>query len=170
MGIRRIEELHYGVEDVEECTRFFSDFGLEQVEPVHAGAMFTTQVGQRLHLRPLSDPGLPPALEPGSTIREMIWGVEAADDLRALGEALAVDRELTEDAEGTLHAHDHTGFGIGLRVERPSAAELWHRGVNATGSEGRWNEPLERLGRAHPYRMCHVALFIPLGDWEVAVG
>ncbi len=169
MGICRIEELHYGVEDVEQCTRFFADFGLEQTEPVHAGVMFTTPVGQQLHLRPLGDPGLPPALEQGSTIREMVWGVEGADDLRELGEALAVDREVEEDTEGTLHTHDHTGFGVGLRAARPSGAELWHRGVNATGAEQRWNEPLDRLGRAQPYRMCHVALFIPLAEWEQAV-
>jgi catechol 2,3-dioxygenase-like lactoylglutathione lyase family enzyme len=169
MGICRIEELHYGVEDVEECTRFFVDFGLAQVEPVHAGALFVTPVGQQLHLRPLSDSGLPPALQQGSTIREMVWGVEDADDLREFGEALAIDREVTEDTERTLHTHDHTGFGVGLRVAGPSDTELWHRGVNATGAEQRWNEPLNRLGRAHPYRMCHVALFIPRADWEQAV-
>lgn len=169
MGICRIEELHYGVEDVEQCTRFFEDFGLERAEPVHAGAMFVTPAGQRLHLRPLSDPGLPPALEPGSTIREMVWGVRSEDDLRELGDALTVDREVTADAEGTLHTHDNTGFGVGLRAAQPSGAELWHRGVNSTGNEGRWNEPLNRLGRAHPYRFCHVALFIPTAGWEEAV-
>ncbi len=52
MGISRIEELHYGVEDVAECVRFFEDFGLERAEPVHAGAMFTTPVGQQLSSAP----------------------------------------------------------------------------------------------------------------------
>jgi hypothetical protein len=170
MGICRIEELHYGVEDVEECTRFFSDFGLEQGEPVHAGAMFTTPVGQQLHLRPLGDPGLPPALEEGSTIREMIWGVDSAEALREIGEAVAADRDVEQDADGTLHSHDHTGFGVGLRLASSTGAELWHRDVNATGAEQRWNEPLDRLGCAHPYRICHVALFIPLDRWEDAVG
>jgi catechol 2,3-dioxygenase-like lactoylglutathione lyase family enzyme len=169
MGICRIEELHYGVEDVEDCTRFFSDFGLEQSEPEHEGSLFITPVGQRLHLRPAPDPGLPAAVEGGSTIREVIWGVRSIEELDELGQALGVDRDVTEDAEGTLHTHDHTGFGIGLRVAEDTGNELWHRGVNSTGSEDRWNEPLQRLGRAHPYRFCHVALFIPTAGWEQAV-
>ena len=41
--------------------------------------------------------------------------------------------------------------------------------MNATGAEGRWNQPLERLGRAQPYRFCHVALFIRTEGWEQAV-
>ncbi|HEX3616002.1 MAG TPA: VOC family protein [Solirubrobacteraceae bacterium] len=169
MGVYRIEELHYGVEDVEECTRFFSDFGLERSETERDGALFLTAVGQRLHLHPADDPTLPPALEDGSTIREVVWGVQSTAELRELGNTLGVDRDVSEDADGTLHTHDQTGFGIGLRVAEDTGSELWHRGVNATGSEGRWNEPLERLGRAHPYRFCHVALFIPTAGWEEAV-
>lgn len=169
MGVCRIEELHYGVEDVEECARFFGDFGLVPAEPVHAGAMFVTAVGQQLHLHPADDPGLPPALEAGSTIREVIWGVDDAGDLSELAAAIGVDRDVTEDQHGVLHTHDHTGFGVGLRVARPTDARLWHRGTNATGAEARWNQPLERLGRAHPYRFCHVALFIPTDGWEDAV-
>jgi catechol 2,3-dioxygenase-like lactoylglutathione lyase family enzyme len=169
VGVCRIEELHYGVQDVEECIKFFVDFGLDAVEAAHAGAMFVTPVGQQLHLHPATDPTLPPALEEGSTIREVIWGVNSSDDLNELGAALAVDRELSQDQHGTLHTHDHTGFGIGLRVAQSKEAELRHRGTNASGAEGRWNEPLERLGRAHPYRFCHVALFIRTEGWEQAV-
>src|ERR1700722_3561045 len=169
MGVHRIEELHYGVEDVEQCTRFFSDFGLERSECESAGAMFVTPVGQRLHLHPADDPTLPPPLEHGSTIREVIWGVDSAEQLRELGEALAVDRDVIDDAAGTLRTHDHTGFGIGLRVAADTGSELWHPGVNASGSEDRWNAPPQRLGRAHPYRFCHLALFIPTAGWEQAV-
>jgi Glyoxalase/Bleomycin resistance protein/Dioxygenase superfamily len=169
MGISRVEELHYGVEDVAECTRFFDDYGLERAEPVHAGAMFVTPVGQQIHLRRLDDPELPAAAEGGSTLREVVWGVEGAETLNELGVALAVDRDVSADHEGTLHTHDHTGFGVGLRVIRPADAQLSYRGVNSTGHEGRWNEPLSRLGRAHPYRVCHVAFFIPAAGWREAV-
>jgi catechol 2,3-dioxygenase-like lactoylglutathione lyase family enzyme len=169
MGIYRIEELHYGVEDVEECTRFFTDFGLTQSETEREGAMFVTPVGQRLYLHPADDPTLPPALEQGSTIREVIWGVQDEAQLRELGAAIGADRDVLEDADGTLHSHDQTGFGIGLRVAQGTDSELWHRDVNSSGNVGRWNEPLQRLGRAYPYRFCHVAFFIPTGGWQDAV-
>lgn len=169
MGVSRIEELHFGVEDIEACDRFFRDLGLDPAEPAHAGVRFTTPVGQDLHLRPVGDPGLPAAMEEGSTIREIVWGVEDAGDLQELGDALAVDRDVEQDGDGVLHTTDHTGFGIGLRVARPADAELWHRPVNASGAVERWNEPIKRLGRAHPFRICHVAVFIPLAGWEDAV-
>ncbi len=169
MGICRVEELHYGVEDVEECARFFNDYGLIQAEPVHDGVMFVTPVGQRLHMRPIDDPGLTPAAEEGSTLREVIWGVEGDDEIAELGEALAVDRDVTVDDDGALHTRDNSGFGVGLRPARPDDAELAFRGVNSTGHEGRWNEPLDRLGRAHPYRICHVAYFILGEGWREAV-
>src|ERR1700761_3235927 len=101
MGISRIEELHFGVEDVEECVRFFNDFGLSPAESEHAGALFVTPVGQKLYLRPADDETLPPPLEEGSTIREVIWGVDGDETLQQLGTALGVDREVTTDANGT---------------------------------------------------------------------
>jgi catechol 2,3-dioxygenase-like lactoylglutathione lyase family enzyme len=169
MGISRIEEAHFGITDVRECVRFFDDFGLEQVEDGRAGATFRTPVGQHLFLRLAGDAALPAGLEAGSTIREVVWGVESEADLRVLGESLAGDREVEADAHGTLHVRDETGYGLGLRVANPDTVALEHRGVNATGSVGRWNERVERYGRAHPLRICHVALNIPEEGRERAV-
>jgi catechol 2,3-dioxygenase-like lactoylglutathione lyase family enzyme len=169
MGISRIEELHYGVEDVGECIRFFEDFGLGEHE-LHDGAVvYRTPVGQKLFLHEASERGLPPAQEEGSTIREVIWGVDEEAALKAITDDLAADREVSFDERGTLHTHDESGYAVGLRVTDPSGIELWHRSSNSTGHEERWNRPLERLGRAHPYRMCHVALNIPMQGREQAV-
>jgi catechol 2,3-dioxygenase-like lactoylglutathione lyase family enzyme len=169
MGISRIEELHFGVEDIGECIRFFGDFGLGEPRRTGGVVTYTTPVGQTLFLHDILDPSLPPAVEEGSTIREIIWGVDDESALKAIAEDLATDREVTVDADGTVHTVDESGFAVGLRLTRPTGAELWHREANSTGHERRWNEPLKRLGRAHPFRMCHVALFIRLDGWEQAV-
>jgi catechol 2,3-dioxygenase-like lactoylglutathione lyase family enzyme len=170
VGISRVEEVHFGVEDVEECVRFFADFGLADTGlPDHGIARFSTPVGQRLFFHPISDPGLPPPVEEGSTVREIIWGVEDEQDIRDLGDALAADREVTFGDDRVLRTHDESGFAIGLRVRDPQEPEIRHRGMNATGSVNRWNEPLSRYGRAFPIRICHVALHIPLEGWERAV-
>jgi catechol 2,3-dioxygenase-like lactoylglutathione lyase family enzyme len=169
MGIRRIEELHFGVEEIGECIRFFEDFGLGDHETTETGIVYRTPVGQGLFLHEASTPGLPPAYEEGSTIREVIWGVGDQDQLKALGENLASDREITVDDHGTVHTHDENGYGIGFRVASDTGAELWHRDSNASGNINRWSQPLQRLGRAHPFRMCHVAYHIPQENWERAV-
>ncbi|HTX09648.1 MAG TPA: VOC family protein [Solirubrobacteraceae bacterium] len=169
MAICRVEEVHFGVEDVTKCVQFFDDFGLIRTDPTRGTVIFTTPMGQRVHLHPADDPSLPPALEDGSTIREVIWGVERAEDLGALGDDLAGDRDVSADEAGTLHTYDDSGFGVGLRVAVPRQREISHRPTNATGAVNRWNQPLSRLGRAHPLRICHIALFIPTDGWERAV-
>jgi catechol 2,3-dioxygenase-like lactoylglutathione lyase family enzyme len=169
MGIRRIEELHFGVQDITECIRFFDDFGLGEHETIATGVLYRTPVGQGLFLHEAATPGLPPAFEEGSTIREVIWGLGDQAQLNALGEDLAVDREVSVDQEGTLHTFDENGYGIGFKVANDSGADLWHRNSNSSGHVERWNQPLDRLGRAHPFRICHVAYHIPIENREQEV-
>lgn len=168
MGIVRLEELRFGVEDVAECVRFFDDFGLERVEHGRDGAVYRTPVNQSLQLRRIDDPSLPESVEPGSSIREMVWGVEDAGDLDEFGAALGRDREVRLEG-GVLRTTDETGFAIGMRVADPVAFEEPRREVNVLGAVNRWNEPLENYHRAHPIRVCHVALNIPTEGYERAV-
>jgi catechol 2,3-dioxygenase-like lactoylglutathione lyase family enzyme len=169
MGICRIEEVHFGVTDIPECVRFFSDFGLTQTEDDGSAAVFSTPAGQRLVLHSADASGLPAALEDGSTVREVIWGVDDAESLRALGEELARDRDVDADVDGGLHTTDNTGYGLGLRVAAPRPAQAEEIRANVSGAVRRWNEPLTRGGQARPLRICHVALFIPETGHERAV-
>lgn len=170
MGIQRIEEARFGVTDVAECVRFFGDFGLQQLESSPHGATFLTPAGQRLELLCEDDPSLPAALEAAPTIREVIWGVEDQASLDALADDLSRDREVEVEVAGVVHTRDDTGFGLGFRVARPRPVDPGEaRRANATGSVERWNQPLTRYGRAHPLRICHVALNIPAQGRDEAV-
>jgi catechol 2,3-dioxygenase-like lactoylglutathione lyase family enzyme len=170
VGIVRVEELRFGVEDVAECVRFFDDFGLERVEDGAAGATFRTPAGQRLHLRRVDDPELPAAVEPGSTLRELVWGVHDAADLDELGAAVGSDRDVVAGADGVLRARDVAGFAIGLTVADPVVPfSEPRREVNMTGEVHRWNEPLSNYHRARPIRVCHVALNVREQGWRDAV-
>jgi catechol 2,3-dioxygenase-like lactoylglutathione lyase family enzyme len=46
MTIMRVERVVYGVPDLEECARFFSDFGLEHVDYDGPGERFETRTGK----------------------------------------------------------------------------------------------------------------------------
>jgi len=167
MTITRVERVVYGVTGLDECTRFFADFGLE---PLAGGSWvrFGTQTGQVVEVRPADDPSLPPAVENGSTLRAVVWGVDTAEALEELAGALAADRDVTR-AGGEVHAVDETGFAVGLAV---SAPRPWHGerpGVNRPGSETRWNQPVQHPGRVRPIRLCHVAVNIPKARKEQAV-
>ena len=170
MGIVRIEEARFGVTDVPECVRFFRDFGLEELDSGTHGATFATPAGQRLQLLCEDDPSLPPAVETGSTIREVVWGVDDAAALQLLADRLSSDRDVELGADGVARTRDNTGFGLGLRVAAPRPVDPGQpRRANATGSVERWNQPIRPYGRAHPMRICHLALNIPVDGRESAV-
>jgi len=164
MTITRVERVVYGVADLGECSRFFTDFGLQRL----GGNRFGTQTGQVVELRAADDLSLPPAVEDGSTIREVVWGVDSAEALGELAAELASDREVTA-AAGDVHTVDETGFGVGLTVSAPTPWDGDRPGLNRTGAENRWNKPVEHPGRVRPIRLCHVALNIPKAGREEAV-
>jgi catechol 2,3-dioxygenase-like lactoylglutathione lyase family enzyme len=160
MGIQRIESATYSIDDLDECIRFFDDFGLFLVERTDEHAVFETLTGQTLHLDTDPGPLLPPAVENGPTLREVVWGVDTPQELERLVAAAGKDREVRRSADGVHHTVDESGFGVGLTLARPRPAPVTPRPANALGSVERWNTALEPLGRAFPLRMCHVALNI----------
>ncbi|MFF7524284.1 VOC family protein [Streptomyces pseudovenezuelae] len=169
MGIQRIESVTYGVDDLGTCVRFFEDFGLFPVERTDEHAVFETLTGQTLHLDTLPGSLLPPPVEDGPTLREVVWGVDTGAELERLVAAAGRDREVRESADGVHHTVDETGFGVGLSLARPKPAPFTPRPANALGSVGRWDDPLEAITRVRPLRMCHVALNIPKEGREDAV-
>ncbi|MFI6339324.1 VOC family protein [Streptomyces sp. NPDC050535] len=170
MGIQRIESVTYSIGDLAECVRFFDDFGLFQVERTDEYAVFETLTGQTLHLDTDPGPLLPPAVEGGPTLREVVWGLDTPAELERLVASVGRERTVREDAAGVFHTVDETGFGVGLTLARPKSAPVTPRPANALGSVNRWNTALESITRVRPLRMCHVALNIPKDGREEAVG
>ncbi|WP_122619509.1 VOC family protein [Streptomyces sp. Tu 4128] len=169
MGIQRIESVTYGIDDLGECVRFFEDFGLFLVERTDEHAVFETLTGQTLHLDTDPGPLLPPPVESGPTLREVVWGVDTREELDRLATAVGRDREVRESADGVHHTVDRSGFGVGLTLARPEKAAVALRSANTLGHVARWNEALEPITRAHPLRMCHVALNIAKEGKDEAV-
>jgi hypothetical protein len=152
MKIQRVESVVYGVEDLASGQRFFRDWGLRASD--EQGHVFTLPSGQTVALRPAADASLPASPEKGSAVREVVWGVDNAASLDELRKDLGRDREVRLDADGSLHTHDDTGFGIGFRVcSRPAAA--------ASPKGERMNRPFDPPRAASPARIGHVVYNIP---------
>lgn len=169
MSIERIESVTYGVTDLAECTRFFTDFGLTLASEGSDRVVFTTQVDQTVVLRPIGDPTLPPSVEDGPGIREVVWGVDSQESLDALVAGLRTDREVTVDRDGVAHTTDESGYGLGFAVTDPTQINFDVRKYNSSGRVERWNESHTAIPNVRPIRICHVALNIPKEGKDEAV-
>jgi catechol 2,3-dioxygenase-like lactoylglutathione lyase family enzyme len=158
--IQRIESLTYGVADVALGTRFLEDLGLEKVEAGETGASFRTPTNQFVHLRRMDDPALPAAPESGPTLRETVWGVDSRQSLEAIGADLARDREVKLGADGSLHAHDETGFALGFAVANATRAAPQAPAYNNYESSRRVNERVAHRLAMQPTRIGHVVYLI----------
>jgi len=155
MSISGIDRITYGVTDLASCRRFFLDWGLELVREDEAGLDFVSLNGCELRVRLAGDPALPPAIEPGPTLREVVWGVETAADLAALRPALP---DAAED-DGVLRAADPNGLGIGFRVSRKRPVAVQGTPVNTWDHAARVDRPSTFYERATPIEIGHVVLF-----------
>lgn len=169
MTIQRVEKLIYGVEDIEAGTRYYRDWGLEELESGSDHALFRTRVNQTIALRPAGDPSLPPTPDPAkSTLRAAVWGVQDAAELQALGEAVGWDRDVQE-ADGTLWFADESGNALGLTLAEPSDAAVDIVPLNVNSTEPRMNAFIDPTAHARPIRIGHVVYAIEMANREKAV-
>ena len=137
MTVMRVERVVYGVPNLDECVRFFTDFGLEPLDGGGSGARFGTQTGQVIELRDVDDASLPPAVQSGPSLREIVWGVDTQESLDKVATNLLSDRSIYTDADGVAHTVDETGFGVGLAVSQPVTGRMNYPGSNRTGNINR---------------------------------
>lgn len=160
MPIVGLEVVRYGVDDIAIAARFLADFGLETRESGAAGATLAVAgEGTRIELRQMSDASLPAAVEGGPTLREIVWAVSDKAALQQLGSELTKDREIKEDADGTLHATGPGGFGLAFEVtkaKRETAPP--QRTAHAA------NERLRGYPRATPDHLGHMGVYTPNMD------
>lgn len=160
MDIVGIDDVTYGVEDLPAAIGFFADFGLTLVEGGAAGAIFETVERTTITLRKSSDPALPPAVVPGSTMREFTWGV-AKGALDAIGTELSRDRTVNTDAAGRLTTVDPSGHGIAFAETRRVPVIAEGSDVNWFGKPRRVDTRFEFITEARPLHIGHVVVYAP---------
>ena len=133
MSITGIDSITYGVEDVELCRRFFTDWGLKP-----QGKDFETLNGCEVKIRHKDDPSLPPAMEPGSTLREVTWGTD-----------------------GDIQAPCADPNGLALKFRKSQKRQIDAKGVpvNVWGHTPRVDRPSPVYERAEPVEVGHLVLF-----------
>ncbi len=143
MSISGIDSITYGVEDVELCRRFFADWGLKELGPGH----FETLNGCEVHVLAKDDPSLPPAMEAGSTLREVIFGTDGSAEL--------------------LPCSDPNGLALRFRRSRKRSIDAKGIPANGWGLHARIDRQAPVYPRAEPVEVGHLVLFTDrLADME----
>jgi catechol 2,3-dioxygenase-like lactoylglutathione lyase family enzyme len=156
MKILGIDSVVYGVTDLAGGIRFFQDWGLKETAP----GSFETASGQHIVLKDAASAGLPAAIEPGSSVREVVWAADNAASLKEIAAELARDREVRSDPDGTIHSVDDSSFAIAFRVAAPRPT--------ASTAPSRLNHPLDLPRRVAPKRIGHVVYNVPAATVEKA--
>lgn len=154
MKITGVEQLTFGVDDIDAAARFCSDFGLVRVagDPV----TFEARDGGRIIIRDLNDGDLPVAMTEGPTLRELTWGVADAATLTAIDEELRKDRQTSFDGT-TLRSTDDIGLAIAFKV---SSKRPVHEPLPAGNVPGHFqravNQRIEVEKEIQPRGIAHV--------------
>ena len=161
--ITGIEILKFGVEDRAASNKFLADFGLSQTDSDIEGAdLYQTQNGSKIYVFDCDDARLPPALEAGSTLREVTWGVEnAAQDLPILADRLKAE-EAFQATDALVQCLDPNGMTIRFQQSFvKDLPELKTEAINQYGSINRVNAASPVYDKGQPVAIGHVVFFTP---------
>lgn len=162
MAFVGIDSVVFGAPDVSLARKMFSDWGLTKLSDGRAGVALETGIGSQVVVRQQDSPRLPPRLSGGSNFREIIWGVSSRKHLDAIARELGRDREVTADRSGTIHVVDDCGINVGFKVWAHSMEKpLRGTPFNSPGHRARVNAVATVYERARPFRMGHLAFFVP---------
>ena len=162
MAFVGIESAVFGAPDVGLARSMFSDWGLTKLRYGRAGAVLETGIGSQVVVRAQDTPQLPPRMSGGSNFRELVWGVSSRKHLDAIARELDRDRTVSAEKDGTIHSVDDCGINIGFKVWA-HGREKQRRGTpfNSPGQRARVDAVATVYERARPYRIGHVAFFVP---------
>lgn len=165
MKIIGLDALVFGVDDIDGCTQYLIDYGLNPVDAGPHGGRFEAIDGTAVVLARADDANLPPALASGSPLRKTVLGVADKTTLDAIANELGKDREVRFLDDGSIESVDDSGMTLGFQVtvRRPfiKPAEF----SNAPGAP--LQRPVNQLGidvdagPIQPRTLSHVVYFVP---------
>ncbi len=160
--ITGIEVLKFGVENRQEANTFLADFGLTQkASDLENADLYQTQNGSKIYLFDLDDARLPPAIEAGSTLREVTWGVENEQDFAQLKANLANEPDFVASVD-QVQCRDPNGMTIVFEKTITHAVETAKtEGINQYGNIQRVNAASPVYEKAEPVGIGHVVFFTP---------
>ena len=159
MALTGIDAVVFGVADMAEAKRFLDDWGVTQVSVAPDKLVYRTRDGAEVIVRPHDAKDLPPAIESGNTVREVVWGVANQAEL---DKTLAALRDLDSfrvGDDGLSRVNDPNGMSLAFRVSKRTPVVVKPTLPNAPGAHQRVNQRSPIHDQAHPINIGHVVVF-----------
>lgn len=163
MSVLGIDEISYGADDLAACRQFFLDWGLSLAEEQADRLVFETLNGCRVIVAATDHPDLPPAIEPGPTLREVVWGVESEADLALYEGRIAQLPGFVKQGGpkgGRIGCTDPNGLAVRLQLTQKRDVQMQSAEYNTWDRKGRINQASPAYERAQPIEVGHVVFFV----------
>ena len=163
MSVQGIDEISYGADDLAACRQFFLDWGLSLAEEQADRLVFETLNGCRVIVAATNHPDLPPAIEAGPTLREVVWGVESEADLALYEGRIAQLPGFVKQGGpngGRIGCTDPNGLAVRLQLTQKRDVQMQSAEYNTWDRKGRINQASPAYERAQPIEVGHVVFFV----------
>ena len=159
MSVLGIDEITYGADDLAASRKFFTDWGLCLVDESAKRLVFETLNGCRVVVASADHPSLPPAMEPGPTLREVVWGVESEADLARYSSNIGKLPGFVAQG-GRIGCTDPNGLAVRFQVTKKRSVELVSADYNTWSHKDRINQASPAYDKATPIEVGHVVFFV----------
>ena len=163
MSVLGIDQITYATDDLALSRRFFIDWGLNLLDESADELVFECMNGCRVVVAALDKPGLPPGIEDGPTLREVVWGVSSEADLDRYADAIRGEPgflDTSVDGARRIGCNDPNGMALRLQVSRKRPVEVESARMNTWSAQPRVDTPAPIYERATPIEVGHVVFFV----------
>ena len=165
MSINGIDAVTFGITNRTKSERFLDHWGLKKIRSGKFGANYICTDGTEVKFRGHKSKSLPKAIQAGSTVREVVWGVEKKNDLKVIANEFAKDRKVKVLTDGSIRLVDDIGLGIGFRISKRKKLKHKPPTFNRPGEDIRVDAPATFYERATPQMISHIVFGVP--DYQV---
>ncbi|RJF96938.1 glyoxalase [Noviherbaspirillum cavernae] len=159
MDVLGIDEITYGADDLPKCKQFFLDWGMKLVEESADALVFESLNGCRVIVKKSDAADLPPAIEEGPTLREVVWGVSAPEVLQRFAKRIETLPGYVNQGD-RLGCTDPNGLAVRFQVTKKRDVSVECAQMNTWNEKNRINQRSPAYEQAAPIEVGHVVFFV----------
>jgi catechol 2,3-dioxygenase-like lactoylglutathione lyase family enzyme len=159
MALKGIDGIVFGVTDMAAARRFLDDWGLTEISVDDERLVYLTRDKTEVTVRPYDAGDLPPAIESGNTVREVVWGAENEYELEKTLSRFRNFESFRTGVDGLPRVTDPNGLTLAFRVSKRVPITATPTLPNAPGVHNRINQRSPVISQAHPVNIGHVVVF-----------